>query len=173
MVSVAISISSAIIVSAATVGPTAYGAEMPPAWPEDEYLLQVGRVVYSVASLEGLLVFDLPRMPLTVEGLSPNALAGKTTTVIGRRLRELSATIPNRRWQDYLSRGGVALEDLGPKRNSVLHARPATVDGEQRIHRWRLEPTEIMSISLAHLDHLLDEIEVHRRDLNHLRPPIR
>jgi len=146
---------------------------MSPAWPEDEYLLQVGRVVYSVASLEGLLVFDLPRMPLTVEGLSPNALAGKTTTVIGRRLRELSATIPNRRWQDYLSRGGVALEDLGPKRNSVLHARPATVDGEQRIHRWRLEPTEIMSISLAHLDHLLDEIEVHRRDLNHLRPPIR
>lgn len=146
---------------------------MPPAWPEDEYLLQVGRVVYSVASIEGLLISDLPRMPLQVEGLSPRALASETTTTIGRCLVKLAPTIPDRPWQDYLLRGGVALKDLGPKRNSVLHARPATVDGEQRLHRWRLEPTEIMSISLAHLEQMLDEIEAHRRDLNRLRPALR
>jgi hypothetical protein len=145
---------------------------MPLAWPEDEYLLQVGRVVYSVASVEGFLLSDLPRMPVAVEGLSPDALAGKTTTVIGRRLLELAPTIPVRPWRDYLSRGGEALEDLGPKRNAILHARPATIDGEQRLHRWRLEPTEIMSISFAHLEHLLNEIEAHRHELNRLRPAI-
>lgn len=102
---------------------------MQPAWPEDEYLLQLGRVVYSVASVEGLLLFDLPRMPLEIEGLSPDALAGKTTTAIGKRLLELAPTIPDQPWRRYLSRGGKALEDLGPKRNSVLHARPATIDG--------------------------------------------
>lgn len=146
---------------------------MPPAWPEDEYLLQVGRVVYSVASIEGLLIFDLSRIPTSVEGLSPRALAGRTTTAIGRCLLERARSVPDQLWQDYLARGGEALADLGPKRNSVLHARPATIEGEQRLHRWRLEPTEIMSISMAHLDQILDEVEAHHRDLTRLRPLIR
>lgn len=30
---------------------------MPPAWPEDEYLVQLGKVVYSIASVEGLLIW--------------------------------------------------------------------------------------------------------------------
>jgi hypothetical protein len=63
---------------------------VPPAWPEDDHLLLLGKVVYSVASLEGLLVFDLPRMQPPVDGLSPADLAGKTTTAIGRRIVELS-----------------------------------------------------------------------------------
>lgn len=130
-------------------------------------------MVYSVASIEGLLIFDLPRMPTTIDGLTPKALAGKTTTTIGKRLIDLSPSASDRTWQDYLFRGGQALEDLGPKRNAVLHARPATIDGQQRLHRWRLDPTEVMSISTAHLDGILDDIEDHRRDLNRLRPPIR
>lgn len=146
---------------------------MAPAWPEDEYLLQVGRVVYSVASIEGLLIFDLSRMPEKVEGLSPKTLAGKTTTTIGRRFLELAPAVSDQPWQNYLRRGGEALQDLGPKRNSVLHARPATIDGEQRLHRWRVEPTEIMPISLAHLEQMLDEVKAHRRALNRLRPALR
>lgn len=143
---------------------------MPPAWPEDDYLLQLGKVVYSVASIEGLLIFDLPRMPAMIEGLTPKHLAGKTTTVIGKRLLTLAPSIEDGDWREYVERGGEALVDLGPKRNSVLHSRPATVGGEQRLHRWRLEPTEVMSISAPHLDQLLDEIETHRRALNLLRP---
>ena len=142
---------------------------MPPAWPEDEYLLQLGMVVYSVASIEGLLIFDLPRMPATIEGHTPKHLAGKTTTAIGKRLLTLAPSIGDRKWREYVVRGGEALVDLGPKRNSILHSRPATVDGEQRLHRWRLEPTEIMCISPTHLVGLLNEIETHRQALNLLR----
>lgn len=145
---------------------------MPPAWPEDDYLLDLGKVVYSIASIEGMLLFDLPRMTERFVGLTPSALAGETTTTIGKRLRHVALTIPNPAWSSYLARGAEALEDLGPKRNAVLHARPATIDGEQRLHRWRLDPVEVMPISKAHLVNLLDEIEAHRRELNQLRPPL-
>jgi hypothetical protein len=67
---------------------------MPPAWPDDSYLLLLGKVVYSIASLEGLLVFDLPRMPDTVDGLTPDALAGKTTTGIGKLLQNRAPGYP-------------------------------------------------------------------------------
>lgn len=31
-----------------------------PAWADDEYLHELGRVIYAVAALEGLMVSDLP-----------------------------------------------------------------------------------------------------------------
>jgi hypothetical protein len=144
---------------------------MSPAWPEDAYLLQVGKVVYSIASIEGLLIFDLQRMPTAVGGLSPGALAGKTTTGIGRRFLELAPSVPEQPWREYLARGGEALVDLGPKRNSVLHARPATIEGAQRLLRWRLDPMEIIPISFTILAEMLDEVDAHLRELNRLRPP--
>jgi hypothetical protein len=149
-----------------------YLAEVPPAWPEDEYLIELGKLIYSIASLEGLLLSDLPRMPTTIAELSPKELAGHTTTGIGRQLLTLAPSIQDRAWREYIGRGGEALVDLGPKRNSILHARPATIDGRRRLHRWRLEPTEIMPISLWHLGQLLDEIEAHRQVLTRLRPPL-
>lgn len=131
----------------------------------------LGKVVYSVASIEGLLIFDLPRMPESVAGLSPEHLAGKTTTSIGKQLVALAPTIRHHAWRAYLKRGGEALTDLGPKRNSVLHARPAIIDGRQRLHRWRVDPTEVVPISSAYLTELLAEVDVHLDALNQLRPP--
>lgn len=146
---------------------------MPPAWPEDEYLLLLGKVIYSISSVEGLLIFDLPRMPVAVKGLTPQHLAGVTTTTIGSRLIGGAPSVADPSWRAYLLRGGQALKDLGPKRNRVLHARPATIDGRQRLHRWRLNPPEVVSITPAHLVELLDEVEDHRRVLQSLRPPVR
>jgi hypothetical protein len=143
---------------------------VPPAWADDEYLIRLGKVIYSIASIEGLLLFDLPRMPETVDGLSPKDLAGHPTTRIGRQLVALAPSIRDRAWREYVERGGEALADLGPRRNSVLHARPASIAGEQRLQRWRIAPTEIMPISAQHLDELLEHIEVHRQALNRLRP---
>lgn len=152
--------------------PGAYRAEVPPAWPDDGYLNQLGRVVYSIASLEGSLLFDLPRMPEAVGGLSPQDLAGYPTTLIGKRLVALAPSIRNESWRRYIERGGEALVDLGPRRNSVLHARPATIAGEQRLHRWRIKPREIMPITTRYLDELLEQIEAHRTNLNRLRPEL-
>lgn len=144
---------------------------MPPAWPDDSYLLLLGKVVYSIASLEGLLVFDLPRMPDTVDGLTPDALAGKTTTGIGKLLQNRAPGVSDELWRSYLACGGEALTDLGPKRNAELHLRPATVDGNQRLYRWRLEPPETLPTTTEHLELLLGEIEEHRQALMRLRPP--
>jgi hypothetical protein len=52
-----------------------------------------------------------------------------------------------------------------------LHSRPATVDGNQRLYRWRLEPPETLPITTEHLELLLGEIEEHRQALMRLRPP--
>jgi hypothetical protein len=146
---------------------------MPPAWPEDDYLMQLGKVVYAIASIEGLLILDLPRMENSVAGLSVEELAGKTTTEIGKRLVDLAPSIGEQGWRAYLTRGGEALLDLGPKRNSVLHARPATIEGHRRLHRWRINPTEIMPISSDYLSELLNEIDTHHQALNRLRPSLR
>lgn len=132
----------------------------------------VGMVVYSVASLEGMLIFDLPRMPTVLPVISPETLAGRTTTTIGKQLVSLAGSVAEESWRRYLGRGGEALLDVGPRRNAVLHARPATIEGCQRLHRWRLHPTEVVSISSEYLNELLETIDVHRRELNALRPPI-
>lgn len=144
---------------------------MPPAWPEDDYLLKLGKVVYSISSIEGLLIFDLPRMPEPVEGLTPQDVAGRTTTTIGNRLISGAASVVDPVWRTYLDRGGQALVALGPKRNAVLHARPATIGGHQRLHRWRLNPPEVLSISSTYLGEMLEEIEGHQSAVSDLRPP--
>ncbi len=144
---------------------------MPPAWPEDDYLLKLGKVIYSIASIEGLLIFDLSSLPEQVEGLTPQDLARHTTTTIGRRLIRGATSVVDPAWRTYLDRGGRALLALGPNRNAVLHARPATIEGRQRLHRWRLDPPEVLPISSTHLEEMLEEIESHRRAVSGLRPP--
>lgn len=151
-----------------------YGPGMPPAWPPDDYLTLLGRVVYSVASIEGLLLFDLPRMPNPPVGATPAALAGKTTTGLGRALVDVSSQVADPGWSAYLSAGAAALMDIGPVRNAVLHARPATVDGAQQLHRWRLgSNAEIFTVTSDRLCDVLEKIELHRKTLNCLRPSLR
>lgn len=122
------------------------------------------------APVSGLLILDVPRLPTPVPGLSPAELAGRTTRSIGQALVSRSSDVEDATWRQYLHRGGEALIELGPMRNAVLHSRPATVNERQRLHRWRIDPTEVVTISLEHLHGLLDAIEVHRRALDVLRP---
>lgn len=143
---------------------------MPLTWPAPNYVTLLGKVAYGIAAIEGLLIFDLPRMPLTVPGLTPGDLAGDTTTGIGKKLTAGAAQAQDPAWTAYLERGGDALVDLGPRRNDVLHARPATIDGQQMLHRWR--PPLAQPIDVAFLEDLLDRIEAHRKDLTALRPPL-
>ena len=59
--------------------------------PEDEYLLLIGQVAYMVASLEGLVVFDLPGMSSHLpDSISAGFLAGKSTGKIAEILQENS-----------------------------------------------------------------------------------
>lgn len=139
--------------------------------PEDEYLQRIGLVSYMVAAVEGLLLFDLPRLVDTLPPqLTAQSLAGKTTTRIGEALLAHAPLVSDPAVVSYLTAGGHALIEIGSKRNAVLHARPATdPDGRTRLYRWRLP--EAHFIEDAWLDQLARRIDQLQVELNSLRPP--
>ena len=140
------------------------------ALPEDEYLLKIGTVAYLISALEGLLLFDLPRLGLP-EGLQPGRLGRDTTSSIGNQLRNYAQADPDHPASPYLAEGGRALVELSTKRNAVLHARPATDDdGHQRLYRWH--PAEQFLISDDWLDRLTADIQTAHQRVIALRPPL-
>lgn len=141
---------------------------MPPAWPDDAYLLLLGQVIYSASEIEGTLLFDLPRMPAPPPRASSSRLMGKTTTQLGDELTFIARQVQDPAWRDYLARGGTALAEIARLRNSLLHGRPA-IDGA------RLAPgghsSETADVSTEYLEELLARLEEHRTTLSGLRPP--
>ena len=86
--------------------------------PEHDYLVNLGAVAYLVVSVEGLLVFDLPRFPGPIPELSPNKLVGDTTRVIGEKLIRFSAQCrPD--VAEYLRTDGEALLEIASKRHDA------------------------------------------------------
>ena len=106
--------------------------------PGPDYLSAIGELAFAVSTLEGLLIFDVPRLaralPVTFTAAS---LAGATTTGIGQRFIDVAGKVTDPGVQRYCAVGGQALREVGTIRNDVLHARPATSpDGGQRLYRW-------------------------------------
>jgi len=140
--------------------------------PEDAYLRKIGLVAYMVTSLEGLLLFDLPRLESVLPPqLHVSSLAGKTTQTLGEKLVKHAPEIADPEVADYLTVGGRALLELAPQRNAVLHARPATDGrGRTRLYRWR--PPDAHFIDDDWLDRLIQRLDDLQNDLNGLRPPL-
>src|SRR5262245_24294611 len=94
--------------------------------PEDAYLTRLGRIVYLVSSIEGLLLFDLSRLAGSVPPeLLVSRLASMTTRQIGDELTKYAAHCSDD-VAPYVKKGGEALTEIAPPRNDVLHARAAT-----------------------------------------------
>jgi|GEM_PF-1847085 hypothetical protein len=122
-------------------------------------------------SVEGLLLFDLPRLAWALPPqLNVETLAGKTTTKLGQELlaHAPQCTDPT---VSALKAGGTALLEIGLQRNAVLHARPATDgDGRTRLYRWRVPDAYFIDDDwLDRLARRIDDLQV---ELNALRPPI-
>lgn len=139
--------------------------------PEEEYLRKVGLVAYLVASVEGLLLFDLPRLAGALPPeLNVESLAGKTTSKLGEKLRAHASQCTDQVVAAYIDAGGAALIEIGLQRNAVLHARPATdCAGRARLYRWRVP--DAYFIDDDHLDQLARRIDDLQVELNSLRPP--
>lgn len=140
--------------------------------PEDEYLRRIGSMAYLVASLEGLILFDLPCFgEVLPTQLSVGRLAGHTTKRLSDDLLRYAPQCTESAVADYLSAGGRALLEVAPQRNSVLHARPATdEEGRARLYRWR--PPEAHFIDDLWLDCLIQRIDDLSCEVNALRPPL-
>lgn len=107
---------------------------------EDEYLRKLGLVAYLVSSLEGLLLFDLPRFGHQLpQELSTAALAGLTTYKMGERFVTHAPRSADEKITAYFAAGGRALIEIAPRRNAMLHSRPATdPEGRTRLYRRHL-----------------------------------
>lgn len=116
--------------------------------PDDDYLASLGRFVYAVALMEWTVLGLLPSIPGLPERLRLEALAGETTGGIGRRLADvdLLAEVADPKVRDWLSLFGAHFQVVAERRNAVLHARPAAIDGKPRLYRW-LPSGEILSIT--------------------------
>lgn len=145
-----------------------------PVYPEQEYLESIGRCAYGISSIEWLLLGDLPRLNTESSNLSLEKLNGLSTGQIAQTVRNEVEKVSDPETQAYIKACGEALGVLARKRNDILHARPATIDGQQRLFRWapgrsNSKPHAITLDILKDLEALIQQTSRH---LNSLRPEI-
>jgi hypothetical protein len=144
--------------------------ETPIPLPENEYLLLVGQVAYMVSYLEWLILGDLEGLRADLPAkLTLGELAGKPTGVIAERLRCAVKDIHEPDVKAYIAEGARVLKDASTRRNDLLHARPATIGGNQRLKR-QVPGTEI-EIEIGWLNTAIDALSKGQRALDAVRPP--
>jgi hypothetical protein len=143
-----------------------------PTYPEDSYLAKVGRLAYAVSGLEWLVLGDLPGLQARLPSeLTVTALAGQTTGAIARRIAEARPDVHDSELQRWLSVSARCLHLAAEIRSHVLHARPATIEGRQRLYRWRIgrEVADTFAITDEWLDEQLFRLDSFSRELNAAR----
>lgn len=133
----------------------------------------LAEAMYAVSYLEWALLGDIPRLTappadLSIEGLSRSAM-GTVAKAVRRAAND--AVSPSE--VAWLSAAADALEDVVDKRNQVIHAHPATIGGEQMLHRWAAATPsrahEAFAITEDHLVALRDSAYEHLRRMNEVR----
>jgi hypothetical protein len=145
------------------------------ALPEDEYLVLLGQVAYMVSSLEWTILGDLPGLARYLPAeLNTPVLAGKTTGQIGGALGKAVDNIGDAEVRAYVELAGRLLCEASEMRNDLLHARPATVGGNQRLYRWKMAdrrgPHRAVVIDTAWLERVIDKLSAAEVALNNIRP---
>lgn len=137
-------------------------------FPEDDYLLALARLCYAISYLEWAILGDLPRIPGLPSTLGLRRLVGLTTEKIGQRLgaRRTLAQVQDPRLRSWLEAAGNHLLAVSATRNAVLHARPATIEGRQRLNRWHPLGGEVFPITESFLAGALADIDNRLRDLS-------
>jgi hypothetical protein len=137
-------------------------------FPEDEYVLAIGKLAYAVSYLEWGVLGDLPHISGLPQELSLERLAGLSTGQIAKRLKEpaVLAKVIDVRLREWLSLAGDILAAASSVRNSILHARPATIGGHQRLYRWDPVRGETFAIEATFLADALGTVERGMRELS-------
>jgi hypothetical protein len=116
--------------------------------PGDDYLVRIGELAYAVSSLEWTVLDDLTALAphLPARATTPN-LVRRTTGQIAKRLSDAVPGVADVGVSDFLRVCSEALRRAAELRNAVLHARPAMIDGQHRLHGWRTTPPEAFVIT--------------------------
>jgi hypothetical protein len=122
--------------------------------PEREYLAKLGEFAYLVSALEWEILGDI-RFAGT--DLDVTKLLVMTTTQIGSEIeKHVTRWVKQPNLQSFAAVSAKALKDVGPRRNHVLHARPATTRGHQQ-RLLRLRETDDGTTSIWIDDEYLDK----------------
>jgi hypothetical protein len=145
------------------------------ALPKDDYLVLIGQVAYMVCSLEWTILGDLPGLAQYLPAdLNTPALAGKTTGQIGGALGKAVDKIGDDDVRAYVELAGRLLCEASEMRNDLLHARPATIGGDQRLYRWKMAdrrgPHRSVVIDHAWLEGVIDKLSAASAALSAIRP---
>lgn len=144
--------------------------------PSDpEYTALIGQVAYEVSWLEGLVLFDLPRLGLPDTVLDMTALMAQPTGIIAQGIVDALASVEDPAVYSWLETSGKALAAIAVGRSHVLHARPATTpDGKQRLLRDRTRNgrRDLFWITEEFLRQQLAEVEAWADRIYELRVPL-
>ncbi len=139
--------------------------------PGDRYLTFIGGIAYAVSYMEWTVIGDLSRIHASI---TLEDLVDRTTGHIGKALVKASVSESNPAVQDFLKVSGQCLNEASTLRNSVLHARPATIEGEQRLTRRtynRGAENEDMTIDFEWLEATTDRLAELTREMSNARLP--
>jgi hypothetical protein len=145
------------------------------ALPEDDFLLLVGQVAYMVSSLEWTILGDLPGLGRYLPAdLTTSALAGMSTGQIAGALGKAVDQIGDNDVQAYVKLAGRLLSEAAELRNDMLHPRPVTFGGDQRLYRWKPAdwkgPQRAFVIDTAWLNRTIDKLSAASTALGDVRP---
>ncbi|MDJ0923599.1 MAG: hypothetical protein QNJ77_03475 [Acidimicrobiia bacterium] len=118
---------------------------------DSEYLESLGRVIYRWAQMEWAIIYLAKE--IDPEGRTIRQTASMTSGHVARQLR---SALEETKVSDsaYSDARAISKEydDLLLRRNDIVHAQPATIGGEHRLHRVRADGTH----ESIELDDLLD-----------------
>ena len=146
--------------------------------PEDAYLVRVGELAYTVASLEWTILGDLGRLSsdlpdeLTLAVLEPLETGG-----IAAKTKQAAKALPPGPVKDYLDAAYPALFKAAAIRSDVLHARPATHPSlGQRLYRAEIRDRQTTGhrfwIDDEWLTKAAADLNEALSNVNRVRPPL-
>ena len=149
---------------------------------DDAYLRKLGLVVFNVAAIEGMLIYDLVRfrsvVPPELDFMTPTGMkiTAMTTRGVGDYLVAHAPKCTNASVGTYLGTGGSRLIEIAPSRNAMLHSRPGidATDPREPLRLLRMVPKpDIDDPSVIHdnwLDAFIRRLGEAYTELERLRP---
>ena len=139
--------------------------------PSREYVAKIGELAYLVAQLEWRIIDDIRLATTSIDAID---LHGQPTGAIGRALERVVPELTSRpKVQHFVATSARALLNVAARRNSVLHARPATTrSGEVRLLKLRVGKAGDVDgtwIDDAYLDRQISAVEYWLRRVERAR----
>lgn len=140
--------------------------------PDDEYLLRLGRLTYTLTRLETATLRALGQLSGLPPALQTHKLSGKSLDAIARAMADPANTdkVADPTTRTLLASVAEDLAAAARTRRAITHARAAHDHEEQRLHRRRDAHADAVDITTAWLDRAQAELDDAARRMPPTRP---